>query len=94
MKAFLFLLQTTPDIFKKVLDFDTLPKNILNQSDYKIFQTSILTYSFTDNFLSPIAIFDWLIFCCGNLILHQIRNENNKITNLLITNKKMPRKYM
>ena len=26
---------------------------------------------FTDNFLSPNPVSDWLIFCCGNLILYQ-----------------------
>ena len=29
------------------------------------------TYSSTYSFLSPIPVSDWLIFCCGNLILHQ-----------------------
>ena len=28
-------------------------------------------YSSTDNFLSPIRISDWLIFCCENLIRYQ-----------------------
>ena len=28
-------------------------------------------YSSTDNFLSPILISDWLIFCCENLIRYQ-----------------------
>ena len=36
------------------------------------------TYGSADNFLSPIPVFDWLIFCCRNLILHQKRNENDK----------------
>ena len=31
------------------------------------------------NFLSPILVSDWLIFCCGNLILNQKRNENNNM---------------
>ena len=31
----------------------------------------VLPYSFTDNFLSPIPVSDWLIFCCGNSILFQ-----------------------
>ena len=29
------------------------------------------TCSSTYSFLSPIPVSDWLIFCCGNLILHQ-----------------------
>ena len=29
------------------------------------------TYSSTYSFLSPIPVSDWLIFCCGNSILHQ-----------------------
>ena len=28
-------------------------------------------YSCADNFLSPIPVSDWLIFCCRNLTLHQ-----------------------
>ena len=27
--------------------------------------------SSTDKFYLPISVSDWLIFCCGNLILHQ-----------------------
>ena len=30
-----------------------------------------LTYSSTDNFLSPNPISDWFLFCCGNSMLHQ-----------------------
>ena len=40
--------------------------------------TVIITYSPTDNFLSPIAVSDWSIFCCGNSILHQ-KNKMIKI---------------
>ena len=54
--------------------------SLINQ----IFQTPILTYSSTDNFSSPISVFYWLIFCCGNSILHQIRNKNDKNTKFLI----------
>ena len=32
----------------------------------------------TDNFLSPIPVSDWLIFCCGNLILHQKKEQKIK----------------
>ena len=39
--------------------------------------TVIITYSPTD-FLSPIAVSDWSIFCCGNSILHQ-KNKMIKI---------------
>ena len=38
----------------------------------------LLVYSSTDNFLSPVPVFDWLIFCCANLILYQKRNDNDK----------------
>ena len=34
--------------------------------------------SSTDNFLSPIPISDWLIFCWENLMLHKKRTENDK----------------
>ena len=45
------------------------------------------------NFLSPILVSDWLIFCCGNLILNQKRNEII-ICNFLMKNKKMSKKYI
>ena len=38
----------------------------------------VLPYSSTDNFLSPIPVFDWLIFCCGNSILHQKKEKKKK----------------
>ena len=40
----------------------------------------IYIYSFTKNSLSPVPVSDWLIFCWGNLILHQKRNKNDKYT--------------
>ena len=43
-------------------------KNIMKANDEKV--TEII-YSSTDNFLSPILVFDWLILYCGNLILQQ-----------------------
>ena len=43
------------------------------------------SYSFTDNIWSPIPISDWLIFYCGNLILHQKkRNQNDKNTHFIM----------
>ena len=39
---------------------------------------SYFAYSSTDNFLFPIPISDWLIFCCGKLMLHKKRNQNEK----------------
>ena len=46
--------------------------------------------SSTDNFLSPILISGWLIFCCGNLILHQrVRNQNDKNGSFMMKNKKI-----
>ena len=30
-----------------------------------------VTYSSTDNFLSSNPVYDWLTFCCANLILYQ-----------------------
>ena len=53
-------------------------KNILYSKKLLIFtgtarhtQEVTFTKSSTDNFLSPIPASDWLIFCYGNLILHQ-----------------------
>lgn len=31
----------------------------------------VLTYGSIDNSLSPVQVYDWLIFHCGNLIVHQ-----------------------
>ena len=36
------------------------------------------TSSSTDNFWSPIPISDWLISCCGNLIIYQKGKKNKK----------------
>ena len=41
---------------------------------------SNVTHSSTDIFLSPIPVSVWLIFCCGNLILHRKKNENDENT--------------
>lgn len=38
----------------------------------------ILKYNSSDNFLSPVPVFEWLIFCCGNLKFHSKSHENNK----------------
>ena len=35
-------------------------------------------YISTESFLLPIPVSDWLIFCCGNLIVLKKRNENAK----------------
>ena len=35
------------------------------------FSNSYQTYSSTDSWKPPIYLSDWLIFCCGNLMLHQ-----------------------
>ena len=35
-------------------------------------------YNSTDSWKLPIHVSDWLILCCGNLILHKKRNENHK----------------
>ena len=49
----------------------------LRKSDFQpIFlcaMNNVTIYGSTDNFLSPVLISDWLIFCCGNSILHQKR---------------------
>ena len=47
-------------------------------------------YSSTDNFLSPVPVSDWLIFCCGNSMLYQKKNENDKNTIFLMKNQ-MPK---
>ena len=46
------------------------------------------TYNSTDSAGPPIHTSDWLIFCCGNLILHQKRNENDKNTNFAMKKQK------
>ena len=42
-------------------------------SNTSIANGSFFAYSSTDNFLSPTQVSDWLIFCCGKLILHQLK---------------------
>ena len=55
-----------------------------------------VAYGSTDNFLLPIPVSDWLILCCGNLILHQKnKNKNDKNTIFLMknnNNKKLTKK--
>ena len=47
-----------------------------------------LSYSSTDNLLSPIPASDELIFCCGNLVLHKKeRKEKRKKEMKIIKNK-------
>ena len=54
----------------------------------------MFTNSSTDNFLSPIPVSYRLIFCCGILIIHQERIENDKNTNFFDKKQqKMPNKY-
>ena len=36
----------------------------------------LIADSSTGNFLSPISVSDWLIFCCGNSRHQQKRNED------------------
>ena len=51
------------------------------------------TYSSNDNFLSPITVSDCLVFCCGNLTLHQEkRNKYDKNRNFMIKIKKSLKK--
>ena len=39
----------------------------------------MFSYIFADSYRPPIYASDWLIFCCGNLILHKKKiNENDK----------------
>ena len=37
-----------------------------------------LTYSFTDNSRPPVPVSDWLILCCGNLVLHQKKKKKKR----------------
>ena len=46
------------------------------------------TYSPSDNFLSPTAVSDWLIFCCGDFILHPKKMKITKTQILIKTTKK------
>ena len=54
--------------------------NALKSTSITIFNYA---YSCTDSFLSLLQVSEWLMFCSGNLILHQNRNENEKNTNYL-----------
>ena len=48
------------------------------------------SYNSTDNFGPRFSVFDWLISCFGNLILHQKINEIIKTNFMMKNNKKMP----
>ena len=48
----------------------------------------------TNNFLSPIPVSDWLIFCCKSSILHQKGRKDKNAKFLTKGNKKMPKRYM
>ena len=58
-----------------VLAFFSEIRNKSSNQQLLIFSKSILyeklSYSSTDNFLSPIPVSDWLIVCCWNSIIHQ-----------------------
>ena len=43
----------------------------INQINHRQFNLIYIPYSSTDNFGPSIPVSDRLIFCCGNLILHQ-----------------------
>ena len=45
---------------------------------------SKITYSSTNSWKPLIHVSDWLIFCCGNLILDKKINKNDKNTNLMM----------
>ena len=55
-----------------------------------------LPYSSTDNYLSPIPVSEWLIFCCGNLTLTKKEMKMRKTQFSLIEKqqKKCKKKYM
>ena len=48
-------------------------KGLLTHALFIIF----MTYISTDNFLSPIALSDWLVFCYRNLMQKNNKNNNN-----------------
>ena len=47
----------------------------LNTKIITCLQFQIYTHSSTGNFSPPIPVFDWVIFCCGNLIIHQRKKK-------------------
>ena len=54
---------------------------------FQFFGQRTHSYSSTDNFLSPIPVSDWLMFCCGTLqnikkeikMLHNFHGEKQPI---------------
>ena len=64
------------------------------RKNIRVLFRTLPTYSSTDIWKPPIHVSDWLICCCGNLILYQ-KNKNDKNTNFMMKNsKKMSEKYM
>ena len=51
-------------------------------------------YISTESFLLPIPVSDWLIFCCGNLIVFKKRNENDKQINFEMKNNPQNKKCL
>ena len=54
-------------LWQKVIKFRHIALHgLYDCGGHKLYQP----YSSTDNWKPPIHVSDWLIFCCGNLILH------------------------
>ena len=53
-----------------LLHTDTL-RHVFSSCIAEIHTPILLNYRSTKNFLTPIPVSDWLIFCCRDLILHQ-----------------------
>ena len=62
-----------------------------NSLDQRFFYFFTHSYSLTDN-LSPILVFDWLMFYCGNLRHHQKKKIKIMQSFMVKNNQKLAKK--
>ena len=82
---------SSPNISSVFKEFKQSLYTMLFLSHTKIHDTIFFyTYSSTDSLLSPVPVFNWFIFCCGNLILRQKKENKQKWLNYKFYDEKQP----
>ena len=69
-------------------------QNIVLMQNFIRLPLSNFAYSSTDSWKPLIYVSDWLIFCCGNLILHQKKKSKWWKHRFCHEKQKMPKKYI